>query len=168
MIKQGIVYYKPPKNMEYYQVMKNLSSTQLSYIAGLFDGEGCVRYSHNVHGKHHNIKYFSVYLSISNTNQNVMDFLKEKIPFVKIYKTNYNPKNKSLYSMELNTKKAILTFLKAILPYLIIKKEKSYEVIKKINSQISLTPINRNAYANLFNNHNKRNLSYIWNVLGMY
>jgi len=91
-----------------------LTNTEKAYIAGLFDGEGCL------HKK--DKKFWSIY--IANTNVKVMNWLLKKINNGGIYKKQkiINDSNHICYVWQSAKQNVIFKFLTLIEPYCIIKK----------------------------------------------
>jgi hypothetical protein len=139
---------------------ETLKRDEIAYIAGIFDGEGTLisRYDEK--------NYLIASASISNSNYDLMMFLKDKIPDGHVYKhkKSKNPKHKQMYSFEITRRKTILTFIKLLKPYLIVKQEKSQKFIRDCESYICLKEDVRPLYCNLFTN---TGLTQIWKVLGM-
>lgn len=104
---------------------------KLSYIAGLFDGEGCISQHVNRSGvperykKPRNV----LQVSITNTYLPVLETIKAFFGFGCIHKlTRKAEHHKQCYSWTVTGKRARM-LLGAIAPYLIIKKEKALGVI---------------------------------------
>ena len=104
----------------------------LAYIAGLFDGEGCVVIRKDR-------KYFRLEVRITNTNRKVIDYIHSFFNGdVIVYdKGRY----KTCYNLRFADGKGA-KFLKSVLPYLIIKKEQAKlgiefqeKVIRKIRNK---------------------------------
>jgi hypothetical protein len=53
--------------------MNTLTNEEAAYIAGFVDGEGSITYSRYVRNRNH--KHFQLSLSISNTNQEVLEWI---------------------------------------------------------------------------------------------
>lgn len=94
----------------------------LSYFAGFFDGEGCVRLKRSGN-------YIYSVVIVVNTNLEVLIDFKEK------FGGNIQPRkrkvsyHKKIYAWEIYSK-ASVPFLEAILPYLIVKREQVIIVLK--------------------------------------
>lgn len=91
-----------------------LTETEKSYLAGLFDGEGCIGYYFKS-----KIKCHVASLAIYNTNTKVMQWIKDKTGYGGIY-LNKGGKHCG-WQWQLNSRSQIIEFLKVIRPYLIIK-----------------------------------------------
>lgn len=95
------------------------TTNRLSYLAGFFDGEGCVTI---IKGKNHlgNVQY-SLRVIVSNTNEYVLHLYKLSFGG-RIQKRKYKkPGWRDCYAWELSSTRAY-DFLKCMYPYLILKK----------------------------------------------
>ena len=97
----------------------NLTETEKAYLAGLFDGEGCVGY-YKRKGSRAKYCYMSLVM-IAQSDMRLMLWLKDKIPFGTIY--GKQGKKAFEYKWETNKRADVYTFLTTIQPYLVIKKE---------------------------------------------
>ena len=94
----------------------NLSSEDLAYIAGIFDGEGCIRLSVNKNGPQ-----ITVY--ISNNNLELLEWLKTTIGAGSIQlsrKAEPEKNHKANYRYTIASKLAV-SLCKLIRPFLIVK-----------------------------------------------
>jgi len=107
-------------------VLQNVTETEKAYIAGLFDGEGSIYIKYS---KQNRIR---VIVSIVNTNREVIEWLKSKSEFGKVYADGSQGYlgYRTLYSWCIFGIPRIKSFLQAISPYLIIKRDKAQEIIK--------------------------------------
>src|SRR4030042_6476953 len=93
--------------------------SRLAYLAGFFDGEGCIAI---VKDKNHlgNVQY-SLRVIVSNTNDYVLHLYKLSFGG-RIHKREYKqPEWRDCYAWALNSTRAY-DFLKCVYPYLILKK----------------------------------------------
>jgi hypothetical protein len=92
----------------------------VSYIAGLYDGEGCFQFA-----KAHKGRSLKCRLSIINTNKNLHAWLLKIIGGSTVWRTDRCIKHGWLACGEWHLYRSadIYLFFKAILPYLIIKKD---------------------------------------------
>lgn len=90
-----------------------VKDTDLAYVAGLFDGDGCILFD-----KYSN----ALRIQIDNTNEFVSKWLSEKLEAHVIKYKSVN--QKQMYQNRWYSRKAI-TLLKKILPFLKIKKEQA-------------------------------------------
>lgn len=94
------------------------------YLAGLFDGEGCVSIS-KYHPVYSSIIYqYCLRIYIVNTNKEIIDLLKFQFGGCITSSKRDLQKNKEAWSWQLVTDQA-LKFLELVYPYLIIKKKQA-------------------------------------------
>lgn len=95
--------------------------TKLAYLAGLIDGEGCLRI--NKEGR--------TGITVTNTDLKMIAWIKENFggKLYKEDKTKYGWR--ICYRVEIRKTKDVLKLLKAVLPYMITKREKAEELIKR-------------------------------------
>lgn len=92
------------------------------YLAGFFDGEGCVYISKHK-GKKNN-PYYAVRLTIANTYKPVIDLIEEAFDgFTQRTSAEKSDNQRSAFACEIYRKDKIKEFIKMILPYTIVKKE---------------------------------------------
>ena len=121
-----------------------------SYIAGFFDGEGCVTYSR----PHHNGNAYKAYpyLTFSNTNRKVLERIKELLDvsgirsrlnsFSRKYRANLGWKE--CYTLNIYDKESVLTCIFAMHPHLIVKVvdvEWAWELLENIEPSKYLKPM---------------------------
>jgi intein/homing endonuclease len=97
--------------------------TKLAYLAGLIDGEGCLRIN----------KENRIGLTITNTQLGMIEWVKENFGG-RIYfeeKSRIDSKWMDCYKIEIRKTKDVVKILEAIKPYLTIKQEKAEELIKR-------------------------------------
>jgi hypothetical protein len=113
-----------------------LSETELAYIAGIIDGEGCIGLSRNRTKKQRqkNPKYQSE-ICVINTNKGLVDWLVRAGGLV-----NVRPRNDERWKVAYRWRiKESLhpDFLRAILPYLVIKRKQAELIIQYCETKIS-------------------------------
>lgn len=100
----------------------------LSYLAGLFDGEGCFYSCRSKNGQGR--LYHHPQMIISNNNKEVMDWLQTNYGGY-VYARQYHNKSwKTTYQWSIDGKKAI-ALAERIRPLLIIKKDEVDKLHKK-------------------------------------
>ena len=87
----------------------------LPYIAGFFDGEGCISIQ-----KHHGNGAYVLWVSITNTSPEPLRLMKEHWGGHFVLIRRHDPQS-NIYRLYLSTRRAA-TFIEDVLPYLIIKK----------------------------------------------
>lgn len=107
-----------------------MDSSKWSYLAGLFDGEGCVSIASRPHhtvdkrnGREVTWKRTSMQISIANTNLSLMKWLVANFGGVYYSMTPQDERCKPRYSWQPKGAKNRENFLLGILPYLVIKRE---------------------------------------------
>lgn len=105
------------------------------YLAGFIDADGCICISKDKRKNRKNIRYYCS-VTVTNTNNKIMEWLKENITEIKYYIVNDKKskyKNaKPVHIWKLTSHDNILFVLEKILPYLVIKKEQAINMIKFI------------------------------------
>jgi hypothetical protein len=89
----------------------DLSDTELAYIAGIIDGEGCI-------GGYLSNTGFVIQLLIANTNKELMDWLSDKLAY-NLYTTKAE-KHKRSWRIAVSGSKAI-AILSRVRPYMVAK-----------------------------------------------
>jgi len=106
----------PHINWARYRKIRKLTETEKAYIAGIIDGEG-----------HVSVKNRKI--AISNTDKNLMDWLKDKlggsICKAKVYKSNHTQS----YQYSLSKMGAVI-LIRSILSHLIIKNKVACEFLR--------------------------------------
>ena len=112
--------------------MYNLTETEKAYLAGLFDGEGCIGFYEET-GKD---KHF-VMVTISNTDFRIMKWLDEHISFGSINAKHKMPKPnwKQGWTWQIRSREEVQEFLTTIQPYLLIKKEQAALLLSHLDAE---------------------------------
>lgn len=93
-----------------------------AYIAGFFDGEGCI--SIDKHPGLNGVKYYNVQVSIVNTDLKTLEYISKFYPVNIGIHSPLKSWHKVRFKWAINGKKAIL-FLEEILPFLRQKRERA-------------------------------------------
>lgn len=111
---------------------------ELAYIAGLFDGEGCVAL-HRFRGRKNRCDAAKIALtcSITNTDKRAIDFMQSR------FKGSVACEDRSRHNHKNSWKWAIFSrqaaaFLKEILPFLVLKKERAILAIQFADNLLDL------------------------------
>ena len=99
-------------------VLANLSEAERGYLAGLIDGEGCLRLSKS--RNRNGAPVYHIQVDIANTSRALMDWLNTKLPGT-VYGQDRQPR-RTIYHWKLSGNRRAITFLREIAPYLIIKR----------------------------------------------
>ena len=120
------------------------SDTNLAYIAGLFDGEGCVSYKQYDRKRPHNKRAYptwSIRLEISMTDQSVLKWIHEilKVGTVnpKRYKTKYTLGWKKQWRWRCQHREAYYV-ARLLWPYAHVKLDKIQKIIDHYSSQLQI------------------------------
>jgi hypothetical protein len=96
----------------------NLKETEKAYLAGLFDGEGCVGYyKRTAKG----VPYHSASLHICMVDKRAPQWIMDHVGYGKISVSEKPGNRQTVYSWQLCNKPQVYEVLKAIRPYLTIK-----------------------------------------------
>jgi hypothetical protein len=107
-------------------------SYETAYIAGLFDGEGCVSSSLVwVEGKYEKYPRIQVQLSITNQDIKCLEFVQEEFGGAIRDKAD---KKSRCYVWSLTGKRPMKDFLVSLYPYFITKKEQAKEALDFIET----------------------------------
>lgn len=87
------------------------TATEAAYIAGFFDGEGCISLTNRG----------AVKVTISQKIVDPLDFIQETLGAGSIYYAN----KRESYRYYLGGRPLVISFLEQTLPYLIVKREKA-------------------------------------------
>lgn len=120
-------------------IMKRLSKTNKAYIAGIIDGEGCVRVCRKTTK---NGGSYQAFVCVTNSNEALLYWLKEVTEIGCVYKYKKSAKKnwKLVHRFQVVSQNAC-DLLRSILPYLKIKKEVADVVLSM--------PINKRGHRNL-------------------
>jgi len=100
-----------------------ITDIQKAYVAGFFDGEGCVTF--HIVGKNKNTVCYAPVCCIANNDINVLIYM-QSIFGGKIYKKNrYSNKHGEGWTLNFTNQKDILVFLSSIKKFLIVKKSQA-------------------------------------------
>lgn len=109
----------------------SLSQAERAYIAGIIDGEGTIGWQ-NHHTKYTPKKRYTYrlpYISISNTNEELMRWLHARLKGSLCRALHKNPKWAPCWGLHLRGNLQVKKLLIVLLPYLIVKKEKAAEIL---------------------------------------
>ena len=121
-----------------------MRDTDLAYIAGLFDGEGCVSYKQYDRKRPHNKRAYptwSIRLEISMTDQSVLKWIHEilKVGTVnpKRYKTKYTLGWKKQWRWRCQHREAYYV-ARLLWPYAHVKLDKIQKIIDHYSSKLEI------------------------------
>jgi intein-encoded DNA endonuclease-like protein len=140
------------KLKKYRVVVKTTYIMSWEYIAGFFDGEGCI------HIREKN-KYAPIVLNMTQKNKTVLRII-EKFLYNNNIQCNINTDRRGYSSITINRTKDALHFLNNIVRLLIVKREKANIVIllledklNKFNCRVRLTLEQKRLLKNLLNSN---------------
>ena len=94
-----------------------VSDTEIAYSAGMLDGEGSIALTRN-----HPSRWPSPQVSVSTTDAEVLEWLKQRFGGVIVHKRTYAPHHKAAYDWKLTDRKA-LAFLTQVRQFLVIERK---------------------------------------------
>lgn len=98
---------------------------KLAYVAGIFDGEGCISIQRNKPHAGGKSPCYALHVSVSNTDKRIINFLLELVGGGSCKHNNEKRPNQRLcYDWRVQARVAV-RFLKAIRPYLLLKAEQA-------------------------------------------
>jgi len=107
----------------------NISEPEISYIAGFFDGEG------NIAPYKTREKWYVLRMTFSNTNMDVINFIKSKIGgHISTFKV---VNCKRCYNLSITGMNRVFVLAKMILPYSIVKKQQLQLIIDYCNNRFN-------------------------------
>ena len=107
-----------------------ISSEDLAYIEGFFDGEGSV--SIRIHHRDNGRLCVGFSLTISNSNKNILDWVASYLGG-KVYTNTTASKTLVMYNWQLRNHKSLKIVLTALLPYLRVKRNQALLLLKAIS-----------------------------------
>jgi hypothetical protein len=117
----------------------------LAYVAGLFDGEGCIHYSYKKHCSYR-VPSSSLWMQVSSTNQEVVEWLRESLGGF-IFEDRSKRRPKTLHNWKAGPRKTF-EILKLLLPYLRIKRKQAELILanEAVISKIGVRPESEKAF----------------------
>lgn len=119
-----------------------MTETELAYLAGIIDGEGCFFIGLFRTKATHDLLNYHTYIKISNTDKDLMGWIKEKAKATNNQqerKTRISKKERTIYNAQIGGK-TLDELMPKIYPYLIVKR-KQCEIMIKMRS--TFTPHRR-------------------------
>ena len=97
-----------------------LTETEAAYVAGFLDGEGHVGIACQSSGR------FVPFIRTSNTNQQVILWIAQRLPGNKIWEDQRENGHKTQWHIEWTSRQNMLMVLDAVQPFLIVKAEAAF------------------------------------------
>jgi hypothetical protein len=107
-----------------------MSKISWQYIAGFFDGEGCISFNHR---RGQNPNWYAVQLSMCQKEKAVLIEIQKFLKENQIKSSLYSRKDKQMFSLGVGKTGEIIELVNKLLPFLIVKKEKCKKALKFIN-----------------------------------
>lgn len=109
-----------------------LTEAELGYMAGIIDGEGTLSIQFTRRSKKEGrTRRLRPYLEISNTNQNLIIWLREKIGIGQVMeRKRIKPHHKTPYILKIHSKERLKELLLTLKPYLIVKIQQANKIIE--------------------------------------
>ena len=121
-----------------------MSDTNIAYIAGLFDGEGCVSYKQYMRKSPHNKKAYptwSIRMEIAMTDKSILKWVHEVLGVgtvnPKRYKTKYTVGWKKQWRWRCQHREAYYV-ARLLWPYAHVKLDKIQKIIDHYSSQLQI------------------------------
>lgn len=108
-----------------------LTEPECAYLAGIFDGEGCVGY-YKRKGNRNKYSYVAM-IMLTQSDFRLMLWLEARIGFGTI--TSRAGKKHFEYHWATNKKQHVCEFLEAIIPYLLLKKEQAIMLLEHLTNE---------------------------------
>jgi len=109
------------------------------YIAGFFDGEGCVRLQVHNDKRGKGYSYIEAQIEITSCDMSILEEIQKTVECGKIReKDNYKRGNNHCYKLVFSKQSEMLKVLKRIYPVLRIKRDACSKVIKFLENKSSL------------------------------
>jgi len=103
-----------------------MNELRLSYLAGLFDGEGCIVVSKYKRKDRDGSKdYYCLRLKVANKNYEVIDLYREVFGYGSVYQD----KRSDVWEWSLTSSGKIKEILTTLLPFLIVKRKQAVEAL---------------------------------------
>lgn len=134
----GLTTYTMPKigagNRKDYEC-PNLSETDWAYVAGILDGEGCIRDQKQTHSRH-----VQPTIRVANTYLGLVEWLR-KIFGGSIYtdcrtsQPDRNPNWNQVWEWRRCSESAVYAILSGCIPYMIVKRDRALEIMTRIEKR---------------------------------
>lgn len=108
-------------------ILGHLNTMELCYLAGIFDGEGCISLTRRRKEAHHHAVY-ALRLLITNTSLPLIDWLGAKLPGAISVKRQDDPRWQDCFTWTLTGNEQCRQFLRELSPYLIVKRAQAEAV----------------------------------------
>jgi hypothetical protein len=117
--------------------MEPLTEPERAYLAGIFDGEGCVGFYRS---QKKELNYRAC-IKISNTDFWLMKWLDSRLPFGSLYtkeEINNHPNWRQIWEWSVKSRKDVIAFLELVRPYLIIKSAQAELLLPYLTTEVPI------------------------------
>jgi len=112
-----------------------LDRDSLLYIAGLFDGEGCIRICRSKKHKGDDKWCYTPDVKIVLTHEKAIAFIAEKLARPYWHRAHQRSNCKDGYGLQISDVRGVIAFIEQIAPFLIVKKEAAETVLRFCRSR---------------------------------
>lgn len=117
----------------------SIELTDLAYLAGLIDGEGCIAIQKS---KQNGRPTYAINFKVTNSDPNIVDRVQSIMlglgvnPYIREKNNQDRPEWKSWFDIYLTKGSNIQTVLRAVLPYLVGKRARAFIMLRYIDKMI--------------------------------
>ncbi len=116
--------------------MIRLTEIEKSYLAGIFDGEGCIGYYARTFKSNKNQSpVHSVWIAVANTDFGLLKWLEARIYLGRIRMKPASGNRRLAWELQIKNKKQAIEFLTEIQPYLVIKRVQADVLLSHLNAE---------------------------------
>ena len=102
-----------------------MTERDAAYLAGFFDGEGCIGY-YNANPDPEGTPYYHVSVNIVNTDPRPINWIRELLGFGRAKAVNFaDNKRRTAYQWQISKRSEVKTFLDIVRSHLIVKAEQA-------------------------------------------
>lgn len=105
--------------------MTNTTEADKIYIAGFFDGEGCVGYYNAAKSNPRRPGYFCCHVHVCNIDPRVIRWIHQITCMGRVNVMKGSGKRRTAYQWQVSKRSNVIAFLSAIIPYLKVKREQA-------------------------------------------
>lgn len=127
---------KSPRKRPYPRVIPKIDRDTLLYLAGLVDGEGCIRIGRARKQKNKSDYCYTAEVKVVLTHEGAIKFMADKLarPYMHL-KAREGENWKDTYRVSIHDIHGITSFLEQIIPFLIVKKQAAEVVLEFCKSR---------------------------------
>ncbi len=106
-----------------------IKETDLAYVAGIIDGEGCVQIQKVKPHNREKSEQYKLQLRVYNTDRSLIEYLNQLFPAYTYDGSEKRNNRRKQFCWHANGKKTVI-ILQQVLPYLVVKKEQALLAIE--------------------------------------